>query len=316
MNINYSEDKRKPLCACEHIIGDIKEFIDIERIHLNESMKKHTSFKIGGPAALLVEVSSIEEIEKLMKILKENNAKYFVMGNGSNLLVSDDGYSGVIVKIAETFSGVTIENNKITVQSGILLSTLSKMIVNESLIGFEFASGIPGTMGGAISMNAGAYDGEMKDCVESVKVLTEEGEIKTLVNKEMNFGYRTSDVKGKNYIVLETVLKLNQGDQSLIREITSDFTNRRTSIQPLTLPSAGSMFKRPAGYYAGKLIDDSGLRGVRIGDAQISEKHCGFIVNRGEATCAQVIELIQMVQKVVRDNFDVELEAEVQYLGG
>lgn len=314
MNIN-SNDTRKSFVDCKDIMSEIRNVISEERVHLDEPMKLHTSFRIGGPAALLLEVSSVDEIRKLINLFKENDVKYFIMGNGSNLLVSDNGYSGIVVKIADTFNDVKIEGNYVKVQAGVLLSTLSKEIAREELIGFEFASGIPGTVGGAISMNAGAYDGEMKDCVESVKVLTVDGEILDLSNKEMNFGYRNSNVRIKNYIVLETVFKLDKGDKALIQEKTADFTNRRTSKQPLTLPSAGSMFKRPVGYYAGKLIDDSGLRGVRIGDAQISEKHCGFVVNRGNATCKQVLELINMVQKVVRDGFSVELEAEVRYLG-
>ncbi len=316
MNFDHNLDKRKAVSACEGLIDSINEIIKEGKVLLNEEMKNHTSFKIGGPTAVLIEVSNIDEIKNSIDLLVKSGVKYFLMGNGTNLLVSDDGYSGVILKISENFSDVKIEGEKITAESGVLLSTLAKKIAKESLIGFEFAGGIPGTIGGAISMNAGAYDGEMKDCVESVKVLDTSGQIKVISNEDMNFGYRVSDVIKNNYIVLETVIKLKKGDMTEIIDKTKDFTERRTSKQPLTLPSAGSMFKRPVGYYAGKLIDDSGLRGVRIGDAQISEKHCGFVVNRGKATCRQVIELIQMVQKVVRDTYNVELEAEVKYLGG
>ncbi len=305
-----------PFSKIEGLYEKINKVVDASRLILNAPMKEHTSFKIGGPAALLIDIASVDEILQVLEILNTNNAKYYVMGNGSNLLVDDEGYTGVIVKLADYLANVTIKNNQVTAESGILLSTLSKIVAKESLIGFEFASGIPGTVGGAITMNAGAYDGEMKDCVVSVKVLKEDGTVEDIVNEDMNFGYRMSDVKVHNYIVLEATYKFEQGDPKVILDKTKDFTERRTSKQPLTLPSAGSMFKRPVGYYAGKLIDDSGLRGARIGDAQISEKHCGFVVNRGKATCKQVLDLIEMVRKVVMDKFGVMLETEVKYLGG
>jgi len=305
-----------PFSKIEGLYEKINKVVDASRLILNAPMKEHTSFKIGGPAALLIDIASVDEILQVLEILNTNNAKYYVMGNGSNLLVDDEGYTGVIVKLADYLANVTIKNNQVTAESGILLSTLSKIVAKESLIGFEFASGIPGTVGGAITMNAGAYDGEMKDCVVSVKVLKEDGTVEDIVNEDMNFGYRMSDVKVHNYIVLEATYKFEQGDPKVILDKTKDFTERRTSKQPLTLASAGSMFKRPVGYYAGKLIDDSGLRGARIGDAQISEKHCGFVVNRGKATCKQVLDLIEMVRKVVMDKFGVMLETEVKYLGG
>jgi len=305
-----------PFSKIEGLYEKINKVVDASRLILNAPMKEHTSFKIGGPAALLIDIASVDEILQVLEILNTNNAKYYVMGNGSNLLVDDNGYTGIIVKLADYLANVTIKDNQVTAEAGILLSTLSKIVAKESLIGFEFASGIPGTVGGAVTMNAGAYDGEMKDCVVSVKVLKEDGTVEEIVNEDMNFGYRMSDVKVHNYIVLEATYKFEQGDPKVILEKTKDFTERRTSKQPLTLPSAGSMFKRPVGYYAGKLIDDSGLRGARIGDAQISEKHCGFVVNRGKATCKQVLDLIEMVRKVVMDKFGVMLETEVKYLGG
>lgn len=309
-------DHKTPFAMVEGLYEKLSEIIPETRLLLNEPMKNHTSFKIGGPAALLIEIASTDEIINLMALLNEETVKYFIMGNGSNLLVSDEGYTGIVVKLADYYTNVTIDGTSVKAEAGILLSTLSKIIAKDAFIGFEFASGIPGTVGGAVTMNAGAYDGEMKDCVEYVKVLTREGEILNLSNEDMDFGYRISDVKRKDYIVLETKFRFNKGDIELIKAKTADFTERRTSKQPLTLPSAGSMFKRPVGYYAGKLIDDSGLRGVRIGDAQISEKHCGFVVNRGNATCQQVKELIAIVQKVVKDNYGVMLETEVKYLGG
>jgi len=309
-------ENKLPFRETNGLYEEINKIVDQSRLLLDAPMKEHTSFKIGGPASLLIEIASVEEAVEVIKLLNAYEAKYFIMGNGSNLLVSDEGYNGVVVKLSDYLTNVTISGGEITAEAGILLSTLSKIIASESLIGFEFASGIPGTVGGAITMNAGAYDGEMKDCVKSVKVLTRQGEILDLTNEEMNFGYRMSDVKVHNYIVLETTFAFEKGDPISIKEKTKDFTERRTSKQPLTLPSAGSMFKRPVGYYAGKLIDDSGLRGARIGDAQVSEKHCGFVVNRGQATCQEVLDLIEMVRKVVLDNYGVSLETEVRYLGG
>ncbi len=310
------KDNRKPFTEINGLYEKIKEVVHPDRVLLNEPMSNHTSFKIGGPAAMLIEIADSSELTHLLPVLKVAEVQYFIMGNGSNLLVNDGGYKGIVIKLADYLTNVTIDKHEITAEAGILLSTLSKIIAKESLIGFEFASGIPGTVGGAIAMNAGAYDGEMKNCVKSVKVLAQTGEILDLTNEEMNFGYRISDVKKFDYIVLETTFTFEKGDPKEISEKTKDFTERRTSKQPLTLPSAGSMFKRPVGYFAGKLIDDSGLRGVRIGDAQISEKHCGFVVNRGNATCREVLDLIQMVQKIVKDNYGVMLETEVKYLGG
>lgn len=314
--MNLVEDKRQPFVNIEGLYEKINRVIPSERLYVNEPMKHHTSFKIGGPAALLIDIASSHEIIAVMEIIRQSKVKFFIMGNGSNLLVDDQGYSGIVIRLSDYYTNVTIEAPRVIAESGILLSTLSKIIAKEAFVGFEFASGIPGTVGGAVTMNAGAYDGEMKDCVEKVSLLTEKGEILELSNEEMKFGYRMSDVKTKNHIVLETTFKFDKGDIEIIKAKTKDFTEKRTSKQPLTLPSAGSMFKRPPGYYAGKLIDDSGLRGARIGDAQVSEKHCGFVVNRGEATCKEVMDLIKMVQKVVYDQYGVMLETEVRYLGG
>jgi len=237
------------------------------------------------------------------------------MGNGSNLLVRDKGFRGVVIKIAENFSDVRVENTKIKAQAGILLSRLSKIIMKKSLEGFEFASGIPGTLGGAVAMNAGAYGGEMKDVLVGCSVINEKGEVIYLNNDELELGYRRSIIQDKGYVVLEVDMKFKKGDYDKIKSINDDLTQRRTSKQPLHLPSAGSTFKRPVGYYAGKLIQDAGLKGVRIGDAQVSDLHSGFIVNVGNATAEDVINLIRLVQKVVRDRFDVELETEVKIIG-
>ncbi len=297
------------------VLEKIKHIVKENQMIENPSMKDYTSFKIGGTADLLIEISSFREIEKLIPILKEENIPYYIMGNGTNLLVDDKGFHGVVLRLQEQLNRISIKGTRVIAESGVLLSKLSSIIVDHSLTGFEFGSGIPGTMGGAITMNAGAYDGEMKNIVHSVKVF--DGEcIRDISCEEMHFGYRTSDVMKKSYIVLEVTMDLKEGNQEEIKAKIADFTERRTSKQPLTMPSAGSTFKRPPGYFAGKLIDDSGLRGMSIGGAQISEKHCGFVVNRGNATSEDIKNLIGIVKKVVYDKFGVLLEEEVKYLGG
>ncbi len=288
---------------------------DYSDIRFNELMRKHTSFQIGGPADVMVIPSSEEELIKSVKICRANKLKYFVMGNGSNLLVRDGGIRGVVIKINGNFDKIEIKKDIISVQAGALLSTTSKQALKHSLSGFEFASGIPGTVGGAVVMNAGAYGGEMKDIVKTVRVLTTENEILELSNKELNFGYRNSKVKELDWIVLTVEFQLSKSDYKKIDEKMKDFTFQRTSKQPLEMASGGSTFKRPEGYFAGKLIDDSGLRGLRHGDAQVSEKHCGFVVNRGNSNYKEVMELIDVIKKTVRDNYGVELEMEIKQVG-
>lgn len=297
------------------IYKDLTQLISKEAVLLDEPMKNHTSFKLGGPADIMVIPSSVEEVQLALKICIENNAPYFIMGNGSNLIVRDKGMRCVVIKIGDKFKDVTINGNTVVAQSGILLSTLSKKIMAESLKGFEFASGIPGTLGGAITMNAGAYGGEMKDVVKGAKLLDKNGEVKYFSLEELELGYRTSIVQKQGYIVLEVELELEKGNYEEILAITKDLTEKRTTKQPLHLPSAGSVFKRPEGYFAGKLIQDSGLKGQRVGDAQVSELHSGFIVNVGNATAKDVLGLIALVQNKVRENFGVELETEVRVVG-
>lgn len=282
---------------------------------IDEPMSKHTSFRIGGPVSLLVEPHNVEQLIKTLELCKHYNHPYYIMGNGSNILVEDAGIDALVIKIAESFSRVFIENETVVAESGVLLSKLSKQVMRESLAGFEFASGIPGTLGGAIFMNAGAYGGEMKDVVKWVEVLTQEGEILKIENGDLNFDYRTSIVREKGWIVLRAGLVFEKGDYEIIKEITNELTKKRVTKQPLDLPSAGSTFKRPTGYFAGQLIEDAGLRGLRHGDAQVSEKHSGFIVNLGCATCREVMDLIEVVQKVVLDTYGVLLEREVRLFG-
>lgn len=297
------------------IIKKVCRIIGDDRVYANEPLKEHTYFKIGGPAKILVKVNSIDEIKEVIQLCKDENIQYYVIGNGTNILVPDEGLDAVIIKIADSFNAYRIQGNKVYVQAGMLLSTLSKKIAKASLTGFEFASGIPGTVGGAIYMNAGAYGGEMKDIVEYAKVLDRDGKVQKIMNKDLELGYRKSIVSEKNYIVLSVCYKLKKGDINQIMEDIRILDEKRISKQPIDLPSAGSTFKRPEGHYAGKLIDDAGLRGFRYKDAQVSSKHCGFVVNRGEATCKDVLQLIDMVKKVVFDQFNVTLEREVRILG-
>ncbi len=302
MNNNKIENK---FCTC----------LGSDNVKLQEPMSKHTTFRIGGPADFYLCPHSTKEVQQTVQICKEENLPYFILGNGSNLLVSDKGYRGVIIQLWKNFSDISVKDCCITAKAGALLSKVAAEALEEGLTGMEFASGIPGTIGGAVFMNAGAYGGEMKDIIKEVKVLDDQGEIRVLSNEEMKLGYRTSIVKEKGYTVLSAVLQLKKGDVSVIRETMEDLKNRRTSKQPLDMPSAGSTFKRPEGYFAGKLIMDSGLRGFSVGGAQVSEKHCGFVVNKGGATAEDVTALIREVQRRVKEKFGVELETEVRFLG-
>jgi len=288
---------------------------DIGEVLYNEPMKNHTSFKIGGPVDAMIIPSTEEEIVKAVKLCRDNNIEPFIMGNGSNLLVRDGGIRGVVIKIAHQFGKINIKDNIVYCQSGALLTTTSKRAQKHSLTGIEFANGIPGTIGGAMTMNAGAYGGEMKDIVTKVRVLNKDNQIKEYSNEEMNFRYRNSKVKDDGLIVLGVEFQLEFGQEEEIKKTMEDLIYRRNSKQPIELPSGGSTFKRPTGYYAGKLIDDSGLRGLRHRGAQVSEKHCGFVVNIDNATCKDVLELISIIQKTVWDNYGVELEREIKLVG-
>lgn len=280
-----------------------------------ELMKSHTTFRIGGPAEYFLTPRNAEELQELQKICKEENVPYYIIGNGSNLLVSDEGLRGAVIQIYHNMNQVVVEGNIIRAQAGILLSALAKMALDHELSGLEFASGIPGTVGGAVVMNAGAYGGEMKDVISDVTVMTPAGEILHISKERLEMGYRTSVVKKKNYIVLEVVLQLQPGDRTAIQAEMEQLKEQRVSKQPLQYPSAGSTFKRPEGYFAGKLIMDAGLRGYRVGGAQVAEKHCGFVINRGAASAQDVVRLMNDVKAKVKEQFGVELEPEVQFLG-
>lgn len=286
-----------------------------ENVRRQEPMSLHTTFRIGGPADLFVTPGSIQAVADSIRICKETQTPYAVIGNGSNLLVSDTGYRGVIIQIGRNLNQVSVNGEEIRAQAGAMLSVIAKTALSESLTGFEFASGIPGTLGGAAVMNAGAYGGEMKDVLTEVTVLTREGEIRTVPAGKLEMGYRTSLAAKNGWIILEAVLKFQKGDAEAIRGRMEELKMQRVTKQPLDLPSAGSTFKRPEGYFAGKLIMDAGLCGFTVGGAQISEKHCGFVVNKGGATAEDVRNLICAVQKKVQEDAGVKLEPEVKFLG-
>lgn len=298
--------------AAEKYIG---ELVAPEHIRMQEPMSKHTTFRVGGPAKMLVQVEGTEQLQKIVSYLSRLEEPYIVIGNGSNLLVSDKGYDGVVLKIASGMENIQVLGERIHVQAGALLAKTAMEAAKHGLTGMEFASGIPGCIGGAVVMNAGAYDGEMSHVVESVTVVNQTGELMVLDRDTMEFSYRNSIIKNRPYIVAEAVLRLQKGEEAQIRSKMDEFAKLRREKQPLEYPSAGSTFKRPEGYFAGKLIMDAGLRGYRIGGAQVSEKHCGFLVNVGNATAEDIHELIMVVQETVKEKLHVELETEVIQIG-
>ena len=293
----------------------MKTVIPKERILFHEPMSRHTTFRVGGEAECLIMVHREAELVKLVRYLHQIEEEYFILGNGSNLLVGDKGYRGVVLKLDGPMEEMKTEGTLVRAGAGALLSTVAAKAKDRNLSGMEFAAGIPGSIGGAVVMNAGAYGGEMKQIVVSVRGMDEEGEILTLDNETMEFGYRSSAVRNRPIVVLEVTLRLTEGRREEIGAKMEELAGLRRSKQPLEYPSAGSTFKRPEGYYAGKLIMDAGMRGYRIGGAQVSEKHCGFIVNTGSATAADIRELIEEVQERVQERFHVTLEPEVVFLG-
>lgn len=297
------------------IFNRFKDVIGSGNTKIDEPMSKHTSFRVGGPADILVLPENTDELQKIIKICKSEDTSFYIVGNGSNLIVRDKGIKGVVVKLAEKFSRFSVEDNIIEAQAGILLSKLANVALENGLTGLEFASGIPGTLGGAVTMNAGAYNGEMKNVVFKTQYMDDNCEIRELSGEEHKFGYRTSFIQQSGGIVIKSVVKLTNGKKQDIKMLMADLNKRRKDKQPLDLPSAGSVFKRPEGYYSGKLIEDCGLKGFRIGGAEVSCKHCGFIVNAGNATGQDIINLIKYVQDNVRMKFGVELQTEVRIIG-
>ena len=290
------------------------EFYNEEDITVDSPMSEHIYFRVGGPADILVTPVNEEQVVNTLKLCREYNVPYFILGNGSNILVKDGGISGVVIKFNK-LNKITTEGNCVTAQSGALLKDVSKAALENNLRGFEFACGIPGSIGGAVFMNAGAYDGEMAHVIKSARVIDENCNIKNLTKEELELGYRSSIVMKKGYVVIEATVELESGEYASIKDKIDDLTNRRESKQPLEYPSAGSTFKRPEGYFAGKLIQDSGLKCFSIGGAAVSEKHSGFVINKGGATAKDVLDVIAHVQKTVKENFDVELHTEVRIIG-
>ncbi len=296
-------------------LNEIEAFADKGALILGEPLCNHTTFRVGGKADAFLSVSNAEQLKRAVLLCKEYEVPFLILGNGSNLLVSDDGYRGMVILIGKDMSEITVDGNRVMAMAGATLGSVAQTAAKNSLCGIEFASGIPGTIGGAIVMNAGAYDGEMKMVVEEVKVLSQTGDIYTLSNEELEFSYRNSRVKKEELIVLCVTLLLTPGNQEEIYAKMNDFAARRRDKQPLEYPSAGSTFKRPEGMFAGKLIMDAGLRGYSVGDAQVSEKHCGFVINKGNATAEEISRLILDVQEKVKESFGVTLEPEVIFIG-
>jgi UDP-N-acetylmuramate dehydrogenase len=297
------------------IIAALQEGCGTESVLLNEPMQYHTSFKTGGEADIFITPKSIEALTNAIRILRQANTPYYILGNGSNVLVSDKGIRGTVIQIGRNMSEITVNENQIKVQAGALLSSVAVTAFEHGLGGMEFASGIPGSFGGAVCMNAGAYDGEMKDILSQVQVLTPELELITLSSQELELGYRHSIIPEKSYLVVSGILTLQKGDKRQIQEKMASLAQQRREKQPLNYPSAGSTFKRPEGYFAGKLIEDAGLKGYSIGGAQVSEKHAGFIINKGNATTQDILDLIAHCQKTVQEKFGVLLETEVKIIG-
>lgn len=289
--------------------------IDKERVLVDEPMKKHTTFRVGGNADYFVMPQNPEEVKAIVSFCKKERMPYYILGNGSNLLVGDKGYRGVIVQIYKEMNAIKTDGEQVIAQAGALLSRVGTAALEAELTGFEFAAGIPGTVGGAVVMNAGAYGGEMKDIIVSATVLTQDGDIITINKEDLELGYRTSVIAKKGYVVLEAEYQLQKGDKAAIRARMDELKVQRVTKQPLEYPSAGSTFKRPEGYFAGKLIQDAGLRGFQVGGAQVSEKHCGFVINKDQATAADIRELMRQVSDRVMQKFGVKLEPEVKTLG-
>lgn len=300
----------------EQTINRLKELIDEKRLLIDEPMDKHTTFRVGGRADAYISVKSRSELKELLGILKEEEVPYYVIGNGSNLLVSDKGYRGVIIEIGSLMAGIEATEDGLRAEAGVLLSTLGMTACRMGLKGLEFATGIPGSVGGAMVMNAGAYGGEMSQVVKEVVLFDpEKMEELTLSNSEMDFGYRRSIVKDKKLIVTAVEFSLEKGDEKDIKAVIDELAKKRRDKQPLEYPSAGSTFKRPEGFYAGALIEESGLKGYSVGGAQVSEKHAGFVINKGKATALDVYCLIREVKEQVYADSGIILEPEVIVLG-
>lgn len=297
------------------VVEALQKFVPGENICLQEPMAGHTTFRIGGPADCFLQIENEEQLKNVQRYLNLVGVPCFVLGNGSNLLVNDSGFRGIILQIGPKMNGIIVEGERVIAKAGALLSQVARVAMEHSLTGLEFASGIPGTVGGGVMMNAGAYDGEMSQVVTQVRVISKDGETLELDRETMEFGYRTSTIRNNSFIVTEVTFELQRGDRNVIKEKMEELIARRREKQPLEYPSAGSTFKRPEGYFAGKLITDAGMRGFQIGGARVSDKHCGFVINTGNATAQDVRSVISEIQERVKDMFRVDLETEVVFLG-
>lgn len=294
---------------------NLEKIISKEKIHTNVPMKNYTSFKIGGNAEVLINIETIEELQEIIKIAKQEKIKLFVLGNGSNLLVSDEGIKGIVLKIEIKKFEIDEEKGIITIGAGNKLGEIAQKLLQKEISGFEFAAGIPGTMGGAIRMNAGAHGSEMKDIVKTITYIDMEGKINKITNNQAEFEYRNSIFSRNNYIITEAEIELNKGTKEEIQEKMLEYANFRKEKQPIEYPSAGSTFKRGKDFITAKLIDDCGLKGYQIGGAQVSEKHAGFIINKGNATAKDVKELINHIKKEVYNKYGKEIETEIEIIG-
>lgn len=297
------------------VVEALQKYVPEENILLQEPMAGHTTFRIGGPADCFLQLENEEQLKKVQRYLNLVGVPFFVLGNGSNLLVNDKGYRGVILQIGQKMSEIVVQGCRIAAKAGASMAQAAQAALKHGLTGLEFASGIPGTVGGGVVMNAGAYGGEMSQVVTQVTVVNSEGETMEIDNEGMEFGYRTSTIKHSSFTVTEVVFCLKPGDREAIKGKMEELAARRRERQPLEYPSAGSTFKRPEGHFAGQLVMEAGFRGFQAGGARVSDKHCGFIINTGDATAADVRKIIGEIQERVKEMFHVNLETEIVFLG-
>lgn len=296
------------------LLNKLEKILDKNDIKINEPMSEHIYFKVGGPVDYLLNPKKKEQVVEIINICKNENIPYYIIGNGSNLLVKDGGIRGVVIKLCE-LDNIEVKENTIISECGALLSKVSEAALDNSLTGFEFACGIPGSIGGAVYMNAGAYDGEVSHVIKWAEIIDGDGKLVKLSKDELKLGYRTSYIMENGFVVISACFELRFGDKELIQNRVDELTRRREERQPLEYPSAGSTFKRPPGYFAGKLIQDAGLKGFSLGGAAVSEKHSGFVINKGDATAKDILDLIAHIQATIKEKFGVELNTEVRIIG-
>ncbi|ERK29104.1 UDP-N-acetylmuramate dehydrogenase [Clostridium intestinale] len=296
------------------LLNKLEKILDKNDIKINEPMSEHIYFKVGGPVDYLLNPKKKEQVVEIINICRNENIPYYIIGNGSNLLVKDGGIRGVVIKLCE-LDNIEVKDNTIISECGALLSKVSEAALDNSLTGFEFACGIPGSIGGAVYMNAGAYDGEVSHVIKWAEIIDGDGKLVKLSKDELKLGYRTSYIMEHGFVVISACFELKFGDKELIKNRVDELTRRREERQPLEYPSAGSTFKRPPGYFAGKLIQDAGLKGFSLGGAAVSEKHSGFVINKGDATAKDILDLIAHIQATIKEKFGVELNTEVRIIG-